>query len=67
MLRLDDLFVVTNDHPLGIGALDGDKNIISSTYYTIDGKRVENLVKGVNIVRTEMKDGSVKMQKVIIK
>lgn len=67
VLRLDDLFVVTNDHPLGIGALAGDKNIISSEYYTIDGKRVENLVKGVNIVRSETKDGSVKVQKIIIK
>ena len=67
VLRLDDLFVVTNDHPLGIGALAGDKNIISSEYYTIDGKRVENLVKGVNIVRSETKDGSVKVQKIIMK
>ena len=69
VLRLDDLFVMTNEkyNELGINALAGDKNIISSEYYTIDGKQVEHLVKGVNVVRSEMKDGSVKVQKVIIK
>ena len=69
VLRLDDLFLFTNDkfNELGINALNGDKNIISSEYYTIDGKRVDKLVKGVNVVRSEMKDGSVKVQKVIIK
>jgi formylmethanofuran dehydrogenase subunit D len=69
VLRLDDLFLFTNDkfNELGINALNSDKNIISSEYYTIDGKRVDKLVKGVNVVRSEMKDGSVKVQKVIIK
>lgn len=70
VLRLDDVFVFTNDkynELLGIGSLDGDKNVISREYYTIDGVRTMAPAKGVSIVREGMKDGSVKVQKVIIK
>lgn len=69
VLRLDDLFVFTNDkyNELGIGSLDSDKNVISREYYTIDGVRTTVPGKGVSVVREGMKDGSVKVQKVIIK
>ena len=70
VLRLDDLFVLTNEkyNELGISsALGSGKNVISREYYTIDGMRTATPAKGISVIREGMEDGSVKVQKVIIK
>ncbi len=69
VLRLDDVFIYTNEkyNELGISTLSHSRNVAGEEYYNIDGMRLSAPAKGVNIIRTTMKDGSVKTQKVIIK
>ncbi len=40
---------------------------IATAIYSIDGKQLPSLMKGVNIVKTTMADGSVHVQKVFVK
>lgn len=49
----------------GINTVSQHGTINSQEIYTIDGRRVNTLQKGVNIVRLQMADGSVKTVKVI--
>ncbi len=49
----------------GINMISQHDIINSQDIYTIDGRRVNNLQKGVNIVRLQKADGSVKTVKVI--
>ena len=49
----------------GINTVSQHGTINSQDIYTIDGRRVNTLQKGVNIVRLQMADGSVKTVKVI--
>lgn len=69
VLRLDDVFVMTNEkyESLGISTTSHNRNVASQEFYNVDGMRIAAPVKGVNIVRSMMKDGSVQIQKVIIK
>ena len=69
VLRLDDVFLYTNEmyQELGISTVSHSRNVAGEEYYNIDGVRFATPTKGVNIVRTTMKDGTVKTQKVIMK
>ncbi len=69
VLRLDDVFIYTNDkfNELGISTVSHSRNVVAEEYYNIDGMRLSAPAKGVNIIRTTQKDGTVKTQKVIIK
>ena len=69
LIRLDDVFVYTNDkfNELGINRTTAEGNVMSEELYNIDGMRLNAPAKGVNIVRSVMNDGSVKIQKVIVK
>lgn len=40
--------------------------VVSTTYYNIVGKQIPHLTKGINIVKYQMKDGSVKIRKVLL-
>lgn len=44
-----------------------DKQVVSETYYTAAGERLDSPVKGINIVRRKLSDGSVIAMKVINK
>ena len=41
--------------------------VISSTYYTLGGAKVSTPVKGINIVKSVLSNGKVKVQKVFVK
>ena len=41
--------------------------VISSTYYTLGGAKVSVPVKGINIVKSVLSNGKVKVQKVFVK
>ena len=49
----------------GINAVNVQETVASRTIYTLDGRQVNSLQKGVNIIRQQMADGSVKTIKVI--
>lgn len=52
--------------PTGIHEIDTtDATTVSKEIYTIDGKRIPQMRRGINIVRYQMADGSVKTVKVI--
>jgi lysophospholipase L1-like esterase len=44
---------------------DGSTTVVSAAYYTIDGKRLSTLQRGVNIIRQTMADGTTKTIKVV--
>ena len=69
VLRLDDVFVYTNEKfdELGISMAPAMEDVASQEYFNIDGVRQNGPTSGVNIIRSTMKDGSVKIQKVILK
>ena len=69
VLRLDDVFVYTNDkyNELGINRTSSESNVMSEELYNIDGMKLNAPAKGVNIVRSVMNDGFVRIQKVIVK
>ena len=69
VLRLDDVFVYTNEkfNELGISMAPAMEDVASQEYFNIDGVRQNGPTSGVNIIRSTMKDGSVKIQKVILK
>lgn len=51
----------------GIESVDKDVTVVSKTYYTIGGVMLDAPVKGINIVKQVMSDGSVKYVKVLVK
>lgn len=48
-------------------ANETDSSIISHTYYNISGQQSSQLHKGLNIIRMQMSDGTIKVKKVIVK
>ncbi len=64
ILRLDDVNVMTN-------SADGISSVIKNVpgnaveYYSIDGRKMNNLSKGINIIRTQNEDGTVVVRKVM--
>jgi hypothetical protein len=69
VLRLDDVFVYTNEKfdELGISMTPAMEDVLTQEYFNVDGVRLNAPTNGVNIIRSTMKDGSVKIQKVILK
>lgn len=61
--NIESLSIQPNDDPTGIQTVDTDSTIGQKTYYTLDGKRLNAPVRGINIVR--MADGTT--QKVVVK
>ena len=48
---LDNTMSITKKTPTGISSVNANEKQVSAEYYTLDGKRVSNPVKGVNIMR----------------
>ncbi len=62
------LYYASEELPSSIECVDSqDSAILSTTYYTIDGVRSSNLQKGVNIVKSIMSNGNVKISKILVK
>jgi hypothetical protein len=51
----------------GINMTNNNANVVNRTYYTINGMRSSRLTRGINIVKTMMSDGSIKISKVLVK
>ncbi len=58
----------SEDTTTSIAGTEGDgAAVISNAIYTVDGKQVSSLAPGINIVKTTLADGTVKVQKVLVK
>ncbi len=56
-----------NDDAVSIESVDNAASVIAAEYYTLGGVRVATPQKGINIVKTIMSDGTVKVSKVLVK
>ena len=65
ILRLDDVNIVRTQNPDAIRSIEAVEANGNTQVYTIDGRRAERTVKGVNIIRRHEADGSVSVQKVM--
>ena len=43
------------------------KTISSTSYYTLDGKKITSLQKGINIIVTRFSDGTASSKKILLK
>ena len=60
--------VLTGDDWLHVGnAVADDAEVVNVSFYTVGGQAIAEPVKGVNIIRTVLSDGTVKTAKVLIK
>ena len=48
-------------------AVADDAEVVSTSFYTVNGQAIAAPVKGVNIIRTVLSDGTVKTAKVLVK
>jgi hypothetical protein len=48
-------------------AVAGDAEVVSTSFFTVNGQAIAAPVQGVNIIRTVLSDGTVKTAKVLIK
>ena len=53
------------DHTTAINEVNTDEGIVSTEIYMIDGRRVDQLQEGVNIIRTTDANGNVTTKKVL--
>ncbi len=51
----------------GVLSIEDNNSVVSSEIFTVGGARVSSLQRGINIVKTHMSDGTVKIQKVLVK
>ncbi|MBO5612257.1 MAG: hypothetical protein J5918_06640 [Prevotella sp.] len=50
-----------------IEAVNNDANVVKTEIFSLSGKRLNNIQKGVNIVKETMADGTQKTHKIISK
>ena len=65
ILRLDDVNIVRVEQPDAIRSIDALEAPKAAQIYTVDGRKVNGMVEGINIVRKNNADGSVSVQKVM--
>lgn len=51
----------------GVADVESDATIVSVEYYNLSGAKIESPVKGLNIVKTYMSNGSVKITKRVVR
>lgn len=51
----------------GIQSVSGKTDIVSQKIYTVDGREINRLAKGLNIVRQKTSDGKIFVKKVMVK
>lgn len=69
VLRLDDIFVFTNerwDNMVGADRVISDSKAVSTEIFNVNGMRRNALGNGINIVRVTYADGSVKSYKIMV-
>ncbi len=57
----------SEDATTAIAEVDGADAPVAVAIFTVDGKQTSSLTKGINIVKTTMADGTVKVSKVLVK
>ncbi|MCD8301717.1 MAG: hypothetical protein LUC44_01710, partial [Prevotellaceae bacterium] len=57
----------SEDTTTAIEGAEAAGTAVATAIYSIDGKQLPSLVKGINIVKTTMADGSVHVRKVLVK
>ncbi len=57
----------SEDTTTAIEGAEAAGNAVATAIYSTDGKQLSSLVKGINIVKTTMADGSVHVRKVLVK
>lgn len=73
LMRLDDVFVYTNEKWSAITGIhsatdeNAGKRVMRQEYYSVSGERLSAPAKGINIVRTIYDDGTCKSSKVLRK
>ena len=65
-LAIDDVLVATTG-TTSVNQVNADKEIVSEEFYNLEGKRLAQPVKGVNIVITHYADGTYTSTKYIVK
>ncbi len=56
-----------NDPTTAIDSVEGSGDVLATAIYGINGTKLSHLTKGVNIVKTTLSDGTIKVSKVLIK
>lgn len=64
ILRLDDVNVMKNSAD-GISSVINNVPGNAAEYYSVDGRKMNSLSKGLNIIRTQREDGTVVVRKVM--
>ncbi len=57
----------SEDATTAIEGAEAAGTAVATAIYSVDGKQLSSLAKGINIVKTTMADGSVKVNKVLVK
>ncbi len=55
------------DPTTAIESVEGSGDVLATTIYGVNGTKLSHLTKGVNIVKTTLSDGTVKVSKVLVK
>ena len=64
ILRLDDVNVMKNSSD-GISSVINNIPGNTAEYYSVDGRKMNSLHKGLNIIRTQKEDGTTVIRKVL--
>ena len=59
--------MASSDHPTGISQSKSCVQVVRRQYYTTDGRLVNRLQHGLNIIRETMADGTVRTTKIMAK
>lgn len=65
VLVIDDLVVLANENAVTQSIVDDD--VIERSFFTLDGLRISNPTQGIYLVRDQLKNGTFKIQKIIIR
>ncbi len=57
----------SEDATTAIEGAEAAGTAVATAIYSVDGKQLSSLAKGINIVKTTMADGSVKVNKILVK
>ncbi|MCD8301507.1 MAG: hypothetical protein LUC44_00645 [Prevotellaceae bacterium] len=57
----------SEDATTAIESAEAAGTAVATAIYSVDGKQLSSLAKGINIVKTTMADGSVKVNKILVK
>ncbi len=57
----------SDNEEVGIESVDSNASVVSTTIYTLNGVQIATPQQGINIVKSVLSDGTVKVQKVLVR